>query len=95
LNLSAKDAIQNCKILKSTLETAYEITKLVKFSPRRQSIFKGINVSLKIIKSFKSCGNKLQDVAKDTETVTRIQRVASQIKTFEFFFGLVFDEMLL
>ena len=35
------------------------------------------------------------DVARDTETIARIQGVASQMKTIEYFFGLVFDEMLL
>ena len=35
LNLSACDTVQKCKIMKSALETTYEITKLVKYSPRR------------------------------------------------------------
>ena len=121
LNLSAKDTIQNCKILKSALETAYEITKLVKFSPRRENIFKSIKDEIEpgsvgirtlcptrwtvradamqsIIKNYKvlqELWEQAADVAKDTETVARIQGVSSQMKTFEFFFGLVFGEMLL
>ena len=39
LNLAAKDTIQRCKIPKSSLETIFEITQLVKYSPRRENIF--------------------------------------------------------
>ena len=42
LNLAAKDTIQICKILKSSLETTFEITKLVKYSPRRENLFNDI-----------------------------------------------------
>lgn len=39
LNLAASDAIQHCKVMKTSLETIHEITKLVKYSPRREGIF--------------------------------------------------------
>ena len=39
LNLACGDAMKGCKILKSALETTQEITKLVKFSPKREVLF--------------------------------------------------------
>ena len=39
LNLAAADTIKQCSTFKKMLETVHEITKLVKFSPRRQAIF--------------------------------------------------------
>ena len=39
LNLAAGDSIKKSKIMKSTLETTHEITKLIKLSPRRQGVF--------------------------------------------------------
>ena len=40
LNLACADSIKRCKVIKEALETTYEITKLVKMSPRRSAIFK-------------------------------------------------------
>ncbi len=42
LNLATQDAIKGVKIMADALETVYEITKLIKKSPKRQSIFKAI-----------------------------------------------------
>ena len=38
LNLAASDAIKNSKLMKDALDTTHEITKLIKFSPRREAI---------------------------------------------------------
>ena len=35
LNLAAGDAIKNCKVTKDTLDATFEVSKLVKFSPKR------------------------------------------------------------
>ncbi len=40
LNLAAAHTIKQCPTLKIMLETVHEITKLVKFSPHRQAIWK-------------------------------------------------------
>ena len=119
--LAAKDTIQNCKMLKSSLETTFEITKLLKYSPRRKNLFNDIKEEMEpgspgirslcptrwtvradamqsIIKNYKilqELWEQAADVARDTETIARIQGVVSQMKTFEYFFGLVFGEMLL
>ena len=39
LSLATSDAIKKCKTMKSALETMHEITKLVKYSPRRENLF--------------------------------------------------------
>uniref|UniRef100_A0A1X7V1P6 DUF4371 domain-containing protein n=1 Tax=Amphimedon queenslandica TaxID=400682 RepID=A0A1X7V1P6_AMPQE len=42
LNLAVADAMKKCSTLKKALNTTHEITKLVKYSPRRESLFKSI-----------------------------------------------------
>ena len=39
LNLACGDTIKTCKLLKDALDTTHEITKLIKKSPRRNTIF--------------------------------------------------------
>ena len=39
LNLAVSDTIKKCVCMKKALDTTHEITKLVKYSPRRQNIF--------------------------------------------------------
>ena len=39
LNLACSDSIQRCKLMKDSLDTTREITKLIKKSPRRDAIF--------------------------------------------------------
>ena len=46
LNLAASDTLQNCKVMKTALETTHEITKLIKYSPRRQNLFDSIKEEL-------------------------------------------------
>ena len=51
LNLACSDAVKGCKVLKDTLETTREITKLIKFSPKREAIFQEIKkISLMSLK---------------------------------------------
>ena len=40
LNLACVDTIKQCKLMRDALDTTYEITKLIKKSPRRDAIFK-------------------------------------------------------
>ena len=42
LNLAASDTVRQCKVIKAALETTFEITKLVKYSPRREQLFNEI-----------------------------------------------------
>ena len=39
LSLACSDAIKQCKVMKDSLETTHEITKLIKLSPRRDALF--------------------------------------------------------
>lgn len=42
LNLAVGDAVRQCKVMKVALQICFEITKLIKYSPRRESLFKDI-----------------------------------------------------
>ena len=46
LNLAACDTIKQSKLMKDALETTHEITKLIKYSPRREGIFRKIKDNL-------------------------------------------------
>ena len=48
LNLACGDAIKSCKLMKDSLDTTYEITKLVKKSPRRDAIFKRLKEEMAV-----------------------------------------------
>ena len=39
LNLTAGETVKSNKILRDTLDTTFEISKLIKYSPRRDAIF--------------------------------------------------------
>ena len=39
LNLAASDAVKKCKIMADALDTTFEISKLIKFSPKRNTMF--------------------------------------------------------
>ena len=40
INLAASDAVRQTKLMRDSLEIAHEITKLIKFSPRREAVFR-------------------------------------------------------
>ena len=46
LNLAACDTLKQSKIMKGALELTHEITKLIKYSPKRESIFKKMKESV-------------------------------------------------
>lgn len=46
LNLAASDTIKKSKVMKDALDTTHEICKLIKFSPRREAIFRQLKESL-------------------------------------------------
>ena len=110
--------------MKDTLETTRDITKLIKFSPRRDGIFQSIKETLpagstlgvrvlcparctiraesicSIIANYEALEMswdeaKPSTATHDTETKARIQGVAAQMRTFEFFFGSMLGELVL
>ena len=121
LNLAAGDAIKNSTVMKSALDTTHEISKLVKYSPRRGALFEtlktqlapdrpGIRIlcptrwtvradSLASILSNYTVLQELWDecveIVKDSETIARINGVASQMRTFRFLYGVELGEMIL
>jgi len=46
LNLAASDVLKQSKLTKDALDITYEITKLIKFSPRSEDIFKTLKEKL-------------------------------------------------
>jgi len=40
LNLACTDAVKKCKLMNDAMDTAYELIKLIKKSPRREGVFK-------------------------------------------------------
>lgn len=46
LNLACGDAIKTCQLMKNALDTAYELIKLIKKSPRRDAVFQRIKEQL-------------------------------------------------
>ena len=42
LNLACNDSIKDCRLIREALDTSYEITKLVKYPPKRESALKAI-----------------------------------------------------
>ena len=121
LNLATNDAIKKCKTIKNALDITHEITKLVKYSPRRESLFHhikgqlapdtpGVRVlcptrwtvradsmesTMKNYTVLYELWKQAAAIVHDTETIARIRGVASQMLSFDFFFGLVLGELLL
>ena len=46
LNLACNDSVRQCKLMRDALDSSQEIIKLVKFSPRRDSVFQAIKSTL-------------------------------------------------
>ena len=122
LNIAAGDTIKMNKVMKSSLETTHEITKLVKYSPRRQALLRDIQTEMEsgssgairalcptrwtvradsmesIVKNYctlQTLWDHAIDIVRDTGTIARIRGVASQMKSFSYFYGLVLGEVLL
>ena len=46
LSLACGDAIKKCKVMRDSLDTTHEITKLIKKSPRRDALFEKIKAEM-------------------------------------------------
>lgn len=46
LNLACGDTIKHCKLIQDSLDTTHEITKLIKKSPRRDTIFERLKAEM-------------------------------------------------
>jgi hypothetical protein len=122
IRLAVCDVLKHSRPIKYALEVTHEITKLIKYSPRREGIFKqvkettftasskGIRVLCptrwtvradaleSIISNYSALlitWEEAVEEVKDTETKARIIGVATQMKSFDFFFGAVLGERIL
>ena len=69
------DAIKGSKVMKSCLDTAYKITKLIKYSPRREAIFHALKNEL----SPSTCGIR---VLCPTRWTVRAESLASILSNY-------------
>lgn len=125
VNLAVNDAVKLSAPIKKALEVTYEVTKLIKYSPRREEVFRELKSSHDIQTGSRSPGIRVLcptrwtvraealasilgnyetllstweecvELVRDTESKARINGVCSQMKTFDFLFGVVLGEMIL
>ncbi len=76
LNLAACDTIKGMKVLKDALDTTREITKLIKYSPRREGVFQ-------LIKSQTPSNSPGVRVLCPTRWTVRAEALASIITNFD------------
>ena len=114
--------MKGCKVHKSVLETTREITKLIKFSPRREAIFQEMKkdvpaeiethgIRLLCPTCWTVQGDSLNSVwenysvlldtferslgiVSDTETKSRIIGVLSQMRSFQYYFGVKLGQLI-
>ena len=56
LNLAASDTVKKSKLMKDALDTTHEITKLIKFSPRRDAIFHALKAENELASNSHTAG---------------------------------------
>ena len=121
LSLSVADTIKNIPLLRCTMDTTHEISKLLQYSPKRKGLFEDIkaecspdSVGFRILcptrwtvrnETFHSIMENydallqlwetMLDDRLDSEVRARVNGVASQMKTFDYFFGACFHHSLL
>ena len=69
LNLAVSDAIKQSKMCQDALDTAYEIIKLIKFSPKRNAAFDGIKNELSTEDSTSDFGRSINKICATRWTV--------------------------
>ena len=121
LNLAAGDTIKKCLVLRKALDITFEMSKLIKHSPKRDALFTklkeelqpelpGMRVlcptrwtvradSLKSVLDnyvvLQELWEEAEKTTKDSDITARVIGVASQMRNFEFFFGIYLGEMIL
>lgn len=108
VNLSVSDTIKHLPAMKDCLDTSFELVKLIKFSPKRETMLHELKEELAVMLLVCApCAQQgglfvqslwpayLQTMIAFSWMKTRIQGVASQMHTFKFLFGLILCEMIL
>ena len=114
LSLSIGDAIKLVPLLRSTLDTAHEISKLFQYSPKRTNLFKNVKAEVNpdsggfqtlclthwtvrhetigsILTNYETLLSVWEEMLEDridSDTRARVHGFSSQMKAFNFFFGL-------
>ena len=74
INLAASDTLKESKLMRDTLETVHEVTKLIKYSPRREGIFQCIKEDTQSAGVCVLC---------PTRWTVRAESIASVLKNYE------------
>ena len=82
LNLAVSDAIKQSKICQDALDTAYEITKLIKFSPKRNAAFDRIKNELSTEDSTSDLGSRSIKKICATRWTVRVESVLSILNNY-------------
>ena len=80
VNLAVNDALKMCKPVESALETTHEITKLIKYSPRREGIFRELKSAHDLNNDLHSPGIRLLC---PTRWTVRANALSSVIANYE------------
>eukprot|EP00731_Ephydatia_muelleri_P025509 Em0017g592a len=104
LNLAVADVVKESRMVRDVLDTVREITKLLKYSPRSDSLFEQLKSSLSPgTVGFRTLfptrwtvfWDEARDITSDSENRARITGVKAQMEKFEFLFGLCLGECIL
>ncbi len=80
INLAVNDAIKHSKVILNALDTTHELTKLIKFSPRREEIFRELKKQHDLLNDYHSAGMRLLC---PTRWTVRADALASIISNYE------------
>uniref|UniRef100_A0A1X7U3K3 DUF4371 domain-containing protein n=1 Tax=Amphimedon queenslandica TaxID=400682 RepID=A0A1X7U3K3_AMPQE len=101
LQLAVSDTVKKIKTMANALDTTNEISKLLKYSPKRDTFLKNETRTCSRYTRFLCVVSNLMDspsqlsAGLDSEVKSRIIRVKHQMSTFEYFFGTLLGVLLL
>ena len=91
LNLAVSDSCKKSQFMKSALEVTHEITKLIKLSPRRDSVFKELKADADSSEEGHSCSVKLLCPTRWTVRADALLSVLNNYKTIIETWDIVID----
>ena len=94
LNFAAGDMIKGCKLLKNCLDTTHELIKLIKFSPKRDGIFKRLKEELKFKEEVEpeTSGVKTLCPTRWTVRADSLQSVLDNYRVLQDLWDVAYDE---
>ena len=76
LSLAASGTMKQSRVMKNALDTTHEITKLIKFSPKRDSIFRGLKAEHNALHENSSAGIRVLCPTKWTVKADSLHRIS-------------------